>query len=97
MVFHGGLDTLALVDPTGEDYPIRLLGRTREALERLTAELGGEWDITEPDPPQAAADDQDDAGSAGDAGNAGNAARHMILFAKLGGPWRISPPPVRSE
>lgn len=73
MVLHGGLDTLALVDPTGEDYPIRLLGRSREAVERLTAQLGGEWDITEPEPPQVPADDEDDEDNADNAGSAGDA------------------------
>jgi hypothetical protein len=52
-VFHGGLDALAAVDPTGEDAQLCLYGRSREALERLIAELGGEWDISEPEPPES--------------------------------------------
>lgn len=47
-VYHGGLDTLAMIDPTGQGDQLRLYGRDREALERLTAELGGEWDIAAP-------------------------------------------------
>lgn len=60
LVFHGGLDTLAVVDETGEDFRIRLVGRSREALERLIAELGGEWSIREPEPPKADEDDGED-------------------------------------
>lgn len=48
MVFHGGPDTVALVDPTGDGDQVYLFGRTREALEHLTAELGGEWKILPP-------------------------------------------------
>lgn len=49
IVYHGGLDVVALVDPSGErDEDVVLYGRTREALERLTTELGGEWRIEAP-------------------------------------------------
>jgi hypothetical protein len=47
-VYHGGPDTLAMIDPTGEGDQLRLFGRDREALERLTADLGGEWEIAAP-------------------------------------------------
>lgn len=58
-VFHGGMDALAMVDPTGEDLQVCLYGRSREALERLTAGLGGTWEILEPDP-LGDPDDEDD-------------------------------------
>lgn len=48
VVYHGGPDTLAMVDPTGEGDRLRLYGRDRGALERLTADLGGEWEISAP-------------------------------------------------
>jgi hypothetical protein len=48
IVYHGGPDTLAMVDPTGDGDQLRLHGRNREALERLTAELGGAWEIAAP-------------------------------------------------
>ncbi|MBW8806303.1 MAG: hypothetical protein JF587_21000 [Catenulisporales bacterium] len=51
-VFHGGRDVLAMVDPTGQDVQLCLYGRSREALERATASLGGEWSIAEPNPPK---------------------------------------------
>ena len=37
-----------MVDPTGEGDQLRLYGRDRGALERLTADLGGEWEISAP-------------------------------------------------
>lgn len=51
IVFHGGPDTVAWVDPTGDGDQLYLFGRTREALERLTADLGGEWKISPPPVP----------------------------------------------
>ena len=47
-VYHGGPDVLAMVDPTGEGDQLYVFGRTREALEHLTVELGGEWKISPP-------------------------------------------------
>ncbi|MEY9925428.1 hypothetical protein ABH926_000048 [Catenulispora sp. GP43] len=51
IVFHGGPDTVAWVDPTGEGDQLYLFGRTREAPERQTADLGGEWKISPPPVP----------------------------------------------
>jgi hypothetical protein len=65
LVMHGGRDALAVVDPTGEFDRVRLLGRSREALERLTAELGGEWSIQEPQPPKPEGDGADANGADG--------------------------------
>jgi hypothetical protein len=53
LVVHGGPDALAMVDPTAEEDRVRLFGRSREALESLTARLGGEWFIREPQPPKS--------------------------------------------
>ena len=51
-VLHGGPDVIVDVDVDGAgntDYPLRVFGRTREAVENLLERLGGEWQVAEPE------------------------------------------------